>query len=150
MPNKPRRRWLKFSLRTFFVLLTLLAVWLGYHVNWIRERREARLWIDEHTYKINVNGTFSPYLNLLQPPNTGAIPSYQSLIRPVQDLLSQGRRAPWSLRILGETSLPYVQLDGRKNIGERDVRRIERLFPEAQVEVVRDQQQVLPVPQLSR
>lgn len=35
------RRWLQFSLRGFFVLLTALAVWLGVMVNRAREQREA-------------------------------------------------------------------------------------------------------------
>jgi hypothetical protein len=35
------RRWLQFSLRGFFVLLTTLAVWLGVIVHRAREQREA-------------------------------------------------------------------------------------------------------------
>lgn len=35
------RRWLQFSLRGFFVLLTALAVWLGVIVHRAREQREA-------------------------------------------------------------------------------------------------------------
>lgn len=38
---KPRRRYLTFSLRTLFILLTALAVWLGIVVNRAREQREA-------------------------------------------------------------------------------------------------------------
>jgi hypothetical protein len=42
---KPRpERWPQFTLRTFFVLFTLLCVflgWLGVQVKWIRNRREA-------------------------------------------------------------------------------------------------------------
>lgn len=37
----PRPR-LRFSLRTLLVLVTVLCVWLGYQLNWIQERREAR------------------------------------------------------------------------------------------------------------
>jgi hypothetical protein len=33
-----RRRWLRFSLRTLFVVVTVLCVWLGYELNWIRQR----------------------------------------------------------------------------------------------------------------
>ncbi|HUY90495.1 MAG TPA: hypothetical protein VMV10_17290 [Pirellulales bacterium] len=36
-----RRRWLQFSLRTFLVLLTALAVWLGVASHRMREQREA-------------------------------------------------------------------------------------------------------------
>ncbi len=38
------RRWFRFSLRTLFVAMTLLAClacWLGYELNWIRQRQEA-------------------------------------------------------------------------------------------------------------
>ena len=38
---KPRHRWFQYSLRSFLVLLTALAVWLGIVVNRAREQREA-------------------------------------------------------------------------------------------------------------
>jgi len=40
-PAPPRRRWFRFSLRTFFVVLTLFCVWLGVQVKWIHDRHEA-------------------------------------------------------------------------------------------------------------
>lgn len=36
-----RRRWFAFSLRTMFVGVTLLCCWLGYCLNWIRQRHDA-------------------------------------------------------------------------------------------------------------
>lgn len=38
---KPRRRYLTFSLRTLFLALTALAVWLGIVVNRAREQRDT-------------------------------------------------------------------------------------------------------------
>ncbi len=38
---KPCRRWFQYSLRSFLILLTALAVWLGFVVNRAREQREA-------------------------------------------------------------------------------------------------------------
>ena len=35
----PRRRWFSYSLRTFFVLVTIFGVWLGVQVKWIKDRR---------------------------------------------------------------------------------------------------------------
>ena len=36
----PKRRWFRFSLRTLFVLVTIIGAWLGYQLNWIRQRHE--------------------------------------------------------------------------------------------------------------
>ena len=38
---RPERLRVRFGLRTFFVLLTLLGVWLGVQVKWIRDRHRA-------------------------------------------------------------------------------------------------------------
>jgi len=40
MNEAPKRRWLQFNLRTLFVLITLIACWLGYELNWIRQRHD--------------------------------------------------------------------------------------------------------------
>src|SRR5687768_798002 len=36
-----RRRWLRFSLRTFLLVLTALCIWLGVNVNQARRQKEA-------------------------------------------------------------------------------------------------------------
>lgn len=38
MDKTRHRRCFRFSLRTLFVLVTLVAVWLGWSLNWIRQR----------------------------------------------------------------------------------------------------------------
>jgi hypothetical protein len=43
MSTVPRRRWLRFSLRTMFVLMTLVVLWLGWQVHIVRTRRAAVL-----------------------------------------------------------------------------------------------------------
>ena len=43
-----KRRWFRFNLRTLFLVLTVFACWLGYHVHWIRQRDQARAWIVAH------------------------------------------------------------------------------------------------------
>jgi hypothetical protein len=40
-PAKPRRRWLRFSLRTFLLVLTSLCIWLGVKVHQARRQKEA-------------------------------------------------------------------------------------------------------------
>jgi hypothetical protein len=44
MNAKPRRRWLAFRLRTLFVLIAVATVplaWVGYSLEWIRQRHRA-------------------------------------------------------------------------------------------------------------
>jgi len=44
MDEKPKRTWrryFRFGLRSLLLVLTVVAVVLGYHANWIRQRREA-------------------------------------------------------------------------------------------------------------
>ena len=41
--TKPKRRWFRFSLRTLFVLVTIIGVgagWVAHQLNWIRQRHE--------------------------------------------------------------------------------------------------------------
>jgi hypothetical protein len=109
---KPRpERWPQFSLRTLFVLVTILSLffWLGAQVKWIRDRNEAREWIAQRTCK---------------------------LVRIRTEADSDGQATlplPWSLRILGEKHGGRVILidDAPEN---RDyIERIKTLFPESQV-----------------
>lgn len=40
--EKTRRRWYQFSLRTFFVLVTLVCLVVGYWVHWAKEWKRLR------------------------------------------------------------------------------------------------------------
>jgi len=42
MPLDGRRRWFQFSLRTLFVVVTVSAVWLGWELKFIRDRKALR------------------------------------------------------------------------------------------------------------
>ncbi len=56
-----RRRWFRFSLRTMFVLVTVIAIFVGYHVNWIRQRNELRAdqGMDLYPEKVSSNVCFA-------------------------------------------------------------------------------------------
>jgi hypothetical protein len=108
-------RWLAFSLRGLFAAITLLAIWLGFQVNWLRQRQEARRWIQQHE---------SSDWSRADPVNV--------VVSGIRN--RDGRAAaPWSLRLMGETRLVYVILDKRK-LTEADMPRLDSLqvlFPEA-------------------
>jgi hypothetical protein len=79
--TKPKRRWFRFSLRTLFVLVTVVGVvagWVAYQLNWIRQR---------HIF-------FSKYVIAW---TSTSIPSD----RPLQ---------PWQLRLFGEKDKGIVNL----------------------------------------
>ena len=60
--TKPKRRWFRFSLRTLFVLMTVIGVWLGYQASSVRQRKQLLSRLDSvvhglPTYKtVNRNG----------------------------------------------------------------------------------------------
>lgn len=41
------RKHFQFSLRALFILTALAAIWLGYHMNWIRQRHDYQKWLCE-------------------------------------------------------------------------------------------------------
>lgn len=112
MPPTPKRRW-SYSLRTLFVVVTVFACWLGYELNWIRQRQQAREWLGGQT-----NSWYAPSL-------VGA--------------RSQAS-APWGLRLLGEQGVVGIGLDVSPFAGPVPYSRaqLERIFPEARVGFSRD------------
>ena len=65
-PTKPNRkhRWLQYSLRTFFVLLTVFCVWLGWVVYKANEQRKVVEWVQKmggtvyYDYQYDEDGLF--------------------------------------------------------------------------------------------
>src|ERR1051325_1994022 len=90
------RRWFRFGLRTLFMLVTILGVWLGVQVKWIRGRHEA---IAHHKL---LNGEIVRYAKW--PVHSNLI-----FIRP-----AEVAKAPWSIRILGETGINTIFVNEEK------------------------------------
>jgi hypothetical protein len=108
MDEKPRR-WFRFSLRMLFLLVALVAIWLGYHLNWIRQRHAARAWVKGQ----------AEYFDDV-PVQQGAFP---------------GAHAPWRIRMLGEDGVTSIWVVVRKEAVDPEQQRLEGLFPEAKVGV---------------
>ena len=112
MDERPKRRWLAFSLRTFFIALTVVAIWFGWNLQLVRQR-EATL-----KYLQKIPSTF--------PVVTVATEVGQ--IRP-------WRRLPILWQWLGAQPVRDIHL--RKiNATDDDLRRLEELFPDASIFVI--------------
>jgi hypothetical protein len=104
----PERRWFRWSLKTLFVLILLLAIPLGWttaQFKWIRDRRKA--------------------LHGLEQSRRAFILDWESsFVHDPDDKL------PWSLRLFGEDSVRQIFIrHGR----ESELEPLRILFPEADV-----------------
>jgi hypothetical protein len=113
----PKRRWLRFSLRTLFIVLTVSGIWLGFQVNWIRQRRE---------FIAQQRSVFA----------TGPTIGDASWRDPV----SRAAIAPGLLWFLGEEGVAELHLqifvkdyDGKDSDDYEEVRLARRLFPESAI-----------------
>jgi hypothetical protein len=102
--NVPGSRRFQFSLRTLFVVITILACWLGYEFNWIRQRHEF----------------ISRRPELAKPHQTHKAYKY----RPVE--------APGLLWVFGEPGASYLWFESKPS--ESEIARAKRLFPEAKLQ----------------
>jgi hypothetical protein len=57
----PRRRWLSYSLRTMFVLVTVLCVWLGVYVNRAERQKRAVAWIKAHDGEVHYDYEYTQH-----------------------------------------------------------------------------------------
>ena len=78
----PKRRWLRFSLRGMFVLVTVLGVWLGWNASIVRQRQAARAEFLNEGWELNRDGSPDPI------------------------------RLPWIRRLLGDEPVGAIYVDG--------------------------------------
>jgi hypothetical protein len=103
MRHFPKRRWLKFSLRTLLVAVTIFCVWLGWQVSIVHERQACLRWIALNNHQ---------YAEPLWPP-----PSAYEL--------------SWHRRVLGDSGVFRPML--RPEITDAGLKRLQHAFPEANV-----------------
>ena len=116
MPPAPKRRWLRFSVRTLLIAVTVLCVWLGWQVSVVRERAQMLKRIHDD------NG----YCQLLEVMEAEFSPSN----RPYYEAY----RVSSVRSLLGDKTVTRVTLDGEME--PSDLEAIERLFPEATITVM--------------
>jgi hypothetical protein len=106
MTAAPPRRWYRWSLRTMFVVVTVIGCWLGYYLNWVRQRHELIRQIDD------------------RPP----------IFNRVQGMGPAGT-FPWSLWLLGEKPREFIEFElASKDDYPRALSETQRLFPEAWIQ----------------
>jgi hypothetical protein len=106
MDGKPKRRWLRYSIRTLLVAVTIFCAWLSYQLNWIQQREAVA---SEHQMVAQM-------LNLAGGKFSYALP------RP---------NAPWPLRWMGADGYAAVIVEA--GVPEFEITRIQTLFAEATV-----------------
>ena len=108
MIERPKRRWFAFSLRTLFVVLTALAIWFGWNLYLVRQRKETA------RYLIMQGGVYVfDYASEAQP------------LRPWKPL-------PLLFSWLGAEPVARIHLP-KSNFSDEDRQQLQSLFPEATV-----------------
>ena len=100
--RQPPRRF-RFGLRSLFVLMTVICVWLGCSMNWIRQRHAMR-----HELGLSLDEPQDIEANSVWVPNT--------------------KQAPAGLWMFGEQGICYLFVLDTKHL-----ERAEQLFPESEI-----------------
>jgi hypothetical protein len=114
----PRRRWFSYSLRTLFVLVTVVAVWLGLELRFVRER-ESWLQVNKALIRAREPIELQPI-----PARSVSVVGMWTYSRPTNGSF------PFWRKWLGDAPVEYIVFPE----GWTDQERVKRLFPEAELE----------------
>jgi hypothetical protein len=115
MEEKPKRPWLRYSVKTLLIVVLVVSAWLAAQVNWLRNRRAA-----VEKYRTSLKTVPAPS----DVFGTGELFFVAGLALPQPD-------APFPLNLIGETGYGNVYLT--PDASQAEVESIRRLFPEAEV-----------------
>jgi hypothetical protein len=108
-PQKPRRRWFQFRLRTLLIVVVLLAIPLGYvgHEAYIaRERVAIRIW-----------SVYADRVAWIKPKHDTWGSDSSFLVR----------------RLFGDVEVGSIWIPTKPGVSDEQQQRIRELFPEAQL-----------------
>jgi hypothetical protein len=108
MAIQSRRRWFQFGLRTMFLAVTVLAVWLGWELKFVRERQA---WVHLKQQRFTFIETESEW--------QGPRPASASI--------------PFWRRLLGDEAVIVIHLRSDTVQDKAEWEQAKRLFPEAQI-----------------
>ena len=104
--NRAPPRWLRFSLRTMFVLVTAVALWLGWQLSIVRQRRAALAELREN-------------------------PAAHVFTDIELDQARQAVGVPKVRMLLGDRPVAIIRFDAGQPASE--LARVKKLFPESDV-----------------
>jgi hypothetical protein len=116
-----RRRRFRFSLRTMFLLLTAVCLWLGWNVQIVQERNFMR-------HEIRRNGGYLILEHTVQHPLDAN--DNQVMGNRTFNIQGHARQIPFVRRLLGDTPVQLIQV--RRKVEVAGTRRV---FPECKVVV---------------
>jgi hypothetical protein len=120
-----RRRRLRFSLRTLFVLTTLVAVWLGWNQHVVQRRLAARALILQDGGVVFVRRDCTAL-----PIGPDGKPAFARGL--MYDLIDSEPSVPWVRRLLGDETVDLVMLRSGIENGMAQ-KEVSLAFPEADI-----------------
>lgn len=105
MSDVEKTRWFRFSLRKFFLVVTVLALWLGWNAYQVRQRHRIEQYVATFAAK--------------------QIIFYGTPVKPWKSF-------PIMWRLLGAKPVQYFDFQGL-DLGEDDMEHIREWFPEAEI-----------------
>jgi hypothetical protein len=119
MTAAPKRRWLRYSLRTLFVVVTVFGVWLGWQASIVHERKRILSSLERQA-----SDSFNPYVALFKMKQA-------TLKLGPADWPWPTNPIPWVRRMLGDK--PVVFLGVPETMTKHDILHIKKCFPEAAI-----------------
>jgi hypothetical protein len=114
----PKCRW-SYSLRTLFVVVTVVGCWLSYEVNWMRER---------HAYVLSQREKFRDI-------------GFDMHVYAASNWV----RAPHGTWLFGESGVATLVILFPNGEREREFQRAQRLFPESKIMIMGEQTTGRPI-----
>jgi hypothetical protein len=125
MDANPRRRWGSFSLRTMFVLMTVLCCWLGWEMSIVRQRQSVL-----KELKLNPDYRVTLAADWEKGPMPGVWPDIPAVAA-----------IPTMRTWLGDQAVQEIWYPHFQTESQPEVRRLARTFPEARL--IRSQEQLM-------
>jgi hypothetical protein len=131
--QSPQRRWLRFSIRTLLVAVTVGCLWFGWQVQIVRERRKLMNWAMDHGgYVDSISDEHLDYRRA-KPMSSDTYNQFFSIDEAAVSVIRPRiTTIPWYRELLGDKPVVTIAYS-RVWRGEDQARQIEKYFPEADI-----------------